>query len=190
MIRRLLASLFVNDLSGYQPRIVDLKKPITIVGMSVDTTLRRIYRDVPTLGRKFKQMKELHPIPGRKKPWAFAAVSKGYNPSTGAMTYMMGDVVTRAGKVPKGMKSFRIPAGKYAVFPVRPKSSAGWGLAIANAKGYAYTRWLPGSGYEAAGAIDDFELHDERSERKPDPEIDLYVAIRPRAKRRRPRNGG
>jgi predicted transcriptional regulator YdeE len=30
---------------------------------------------------------------------------------------------------------------------------------------------------EATGVIDDFEYHDERSLRKSDPEIDLYVAI-------------
>jgi predicted transcriptional regulator YdeE len=51
-------------------------------------------------------------------------------------------------------------------------------------KRYAYTVWLPNSGYELAGAIDDFEYHDERSTRKNDPEIDLYVAIRQKRKTR------
>jgi len=177
----ILMRLFVHDLSGYQPRIVDLERPIIIVGMSVDTTLKRIYRDVPALGRQFKDLKEAHPIPNKKEPWGFAAVSRGYDPKTGAMTYMMGEMVTSAAGVPEGMQAFEIPAIKYAIFPVRPKSRLGWGLAIANTKGYAYTVWLPGSGYEPAGVIDDFEYHDERSTRKRDPEIDLYVAIRPKA---------
>lgn len=176
-----LMKLFVNDLTTYQPRIVDLEKPITIIGMSVDTTLKRIFRDVPALGRQFKKSKEAHPIPNKKQPWAFAAVSRGYDPASGAMTYMMGDVVTSAAEVPEGMQALAIPAIKYAVFPVRPRNRFGWGLAIANAKGYAYVDWLPRSGYEPAGVIDDFELHDERSERKHNPEIDLYVAVKPKA---------
>jgi len=177
----LLLRLFVNDLTGYEPRIVELEKPITIVGMAVDTTLRRIYRDVPRLGKQFKELKEANPISNKKEPWAFAAVSRGYDPASGAMTYMMGDVVTIADEVPEGMSAFEIPAITYAIFPVRPKNKAGWGLAIANAKGYAYTSWLPKSGYESAGVIDDFEYHDERSTHARKPEIDLYVAIKRKA---------
>jgi predicted transcriptional regulator YdeE len=142
--------------------------------------LKSIYRDVPALGRQFKELKDAHPIANRKEPWGFAAVSRGYDKATGAMTYMMGEVVTRAEAIPEGMSAFEIPAIKYAIFPVRPRSRFGWGLAIANAKGYAYTVWLPRSGFEPAGVIDDFEYHDERSARKREPEIDLYVAIRPK----------
>jgi AraC family transcriptional regulator len=90
---------------------------------------------------------------------------------------MMGDVVTSFEQVPDGLTEFEIPVGTYAVFPVRPKNRFGWAIAIANTKRYAYGVWLPGSGYEPAGTIDDFEYHDERSTRKRDPEIDLYVAV-------------
>jgi AraC family transcriptional regulator len=178
MIRRLLSGLLANDLTGYEPRIVELEKPITIIGMSVETTLKSIYRDVPRLGKQYKELKDSQPIPNTKEPWGFAAVSRGYDPATGAMTYMMGEVVTSAAEVPDGMSAFEIPAITYAVFPVRPKNKRGWGMAIANAKGYAYTAWLPKSGYEPAGVIDDFEYHDERSTRERSPEIDLYVAIK------------
>ena len=59
----LLMRLFVHDLSGYQPRIVDLEEPISIVGISTDTTLKGIYRDVARLGRQFQGCK-LHDQPG------------------------------------------------------------------------------------------------------------------------------
>jgi len=181
MIRRLLSGMLANDLTGYEPRIVELEKPITIIGMSADTTLKSVYRDVPRLGKQFKELKETQPIPNTKEPWAFAAVSRGYDPATGGMTYMMGDVVTSAAEVPEGMSVFEIPAITYAIFPVRPRNKKGWGMAIANAKGYAYTVWLPKSGYEPAGAIDDFEYHDERSTLERSPEIDLYVAVKHKA---------
>jgi predicted transcriptional regulator YdeE len=166
----LLKGLLVHDLTGYVPRIVEL-----------DTTLKSIYRDVPGLGKRFKELKRAHPIPYRREPWAFAAVSSGFVPETGAMHYMLGDVVTQVKEVPEGMQAFDIPAITYAVFPVRPKNRFGWGLEIAGIKGYAYTVWLPKSGYQVAGIIDDFEFHDERSVRKHDPEVDLYVAVKRRS---------
>jgi len=43
-------------------------------------------------------------------------------------------------------------------------------------KRYIYTVWLPKSGYESAGILDDFELHDERSLGR-HPELQLYVAV-------------
>ena len=63
----LLMRLFVNDLTGYEPRIVELEKPITIIGMSVDTTLKSIYRDVPRLGKQFKELKDSAPIPNEEE---------------------------------------------------------------------------------------------------------------------------
>ncbi|MGB7539682.1 MAG: hypothetical protein WBM17_14165 [Anaerolineales bacterium] len=51
-------------------------------------------------------------------------------------------------------------------------------MAIANVKRYAYNIWLPQSGYEPSGVIDDFEYHDERGVRRSNPEIDLYIAIK------------
>jgi predicted transcriptional regulator YdeE len=178
-----LMRIFTEDLDGYQPRIVDLERPIRIVGMTTDTSMADIYRDVPALGKKFQEYKKHHAIPAKKEPWGFAAVSKGFDKATGAFSYTIGDVVTHCEKIPAGLTSFEIPAIPYAVFPVRPKNRFGWGLAIENVKRYAYTTWLPQSGYEPAGMIDDFEYHDERGTRKSNPEIDLYVAIQKRQKR-------
>ncbi len=171
----------MEDLTGFEPQIVDLPAPITIVGICVETTLKRIYRDVPALGRRFQALKQQNPVPNLQQPFGFAAVSRGYDAQTGALTYMMGDVVTRAGDIPAGMLAFEIPAITYAIFPVRPRNRLLWGLAIANAKGYAYTVWMPGSGYQPAGVIDDFEYHDERSKDPRQPGIDLYIAIKPGA---------
>jgi predicted transcriptional regulator YdeE len=180
-IASILMKFLVHDLSGYEPRIVQLEQPITIIGMSMDTTLKSIYRDVPALARQFEELKRAHPIPNKKEPWAFAAVSKDFDPAAGTQTYIMGDVVTSTEGMLDGLISFEIPALTYAIFPVRPKNRFGWGPAIANTKGYAYTVWMPKSAYQPAGVIDDFEYHDERSTPKRSPEIDLYVAIKKRA---------
>jgi AraC family transcriptional regulator len=176
-IQNVLMKLFAHNIDGVQPRIVDLEQPIKIIGMAMDTDMSRIYRDVPSLGKQFREYKQTHGIPAKKQPWAFAAVSKGFDRETGAFSYIMGDVVTSLEKIPAGLVASEIPAIKYAIFPVRPKNRLGWGLTIANTKRYVYNVWFPNSEYEPAGVIDDFEYHDERSVRKSNPEIDLYVAI-------------
>jgi len=169
---------FAHRIDGMQPRIAVLKQPLTIVGMAVDTDLKRIYRDVPALGGQYKKYKQTHEIPNRRQPWAFAAVSRNFDRTKGTFSYFLGDVVTNLDRIPAGLTSMEIPAIRYAVFPVRPKNRFGWGIAIAAAKRYIYNVWLPSSGYLPAGVIDDFEFHDGRSVRKSNPEIDLYVAIR------------
>jgi AraC family transcriptional regulator len=172
----ILMGLFTHKIEGTEPRIVELEHPMKIIGMSIETDTRRVYRDVARLGKRFEAYKRDNEIPGKVEPWGFAAVSEGYDETTGAFSYVMGDVVVSLAHAPDGLAGFEIPAGTYAVFPVRPKNRFGWGLAIGSVKRYAYTVWLPGSQYEQAGTIDDFEYHDERSTRR-NPEIDLYVAV-------------
>jgi len=178
MAKNILINFFVHEIEGVEPRIVELEQPIQIMGMVTETSMSAIYRDVPQLGKRFEKYKREHKIPNKRQPWAFAAVSKDFDQEAGTFSYIIGDIVTHVGETPTDLMTFEIPAIKYAVFPVRPKNRFGWGMAIANVKRYAYTVWLPGSEYEPAGIIDDFEYHDERSTRKRNPEIDLYVAIR------------
>ncbi len=170
--------LFAHDIRSVEPCILNLEQPILIVGMSVATDLKNVFRDIPALGKRFAKYKQTHEIPNKKLPWGFAAVSRGLDKEKGAFSYFMGDQVTTLEQVPEGLAPFEIPISKYAVFPIRPRNQLGWPIAITSAKKYIYGTWLPNSIYEPAGTIDDFEYHDERSVRKPNPEIDLYVAIK------------
>ncbi len=176
-----LASLFTYPVDPAEPRILRLTEPILIVGMGVDTSVRTVSRDAPALGKRLREFKAGYRIPHLKQPWAFAAVSKGFDERTGKFSYIMGDVVTRLEKLPPELTAFEIPPLTYAVFSVRPRNRFGWPIAIAATKQYAYTAWLPNSGYEAARIIDDFEYHDERSARRKRPRIDLYVAVKERS---------
>ncbi len=177
LVRRILERMFTQDITSIVPRIVDLEQPIQIVGMAVETNIKKIYRDVPELGKKFQKYKQTHEIPNKILPWGFAAVSKGFDKEKGTFTYFIGDSVTTIEQTPIGLMSFEIPTLKYAVFPIRPKNRFGWSIAITSAKRFIYNIWLPNSIYEPAGVIDDFEYHDDRSVRKNNPEIDLFVAI-------------
>jgi predicted transcriptional regulator YdeE len=180
-IRNILTGLFAHSVEGLEPRIVELEQPIKIAGMSVKTGTRTVYRDVPRLGKQLEAYKREHGISNKKQPWGFVAASRDFDDQNMTFSYIMGDVVTSFEGVPADLIAFEVPAGTYAVFPVRPKNRWGWAIAIPDAKRYAYTVWLPDSEYEpAAGGVDDFEYHDERSTRKKNPEIDLYVAVRRR----------
>ena len=178
LVSNVFERLFAHDVTSITPRIVNLEQPIQIIGMSIDTDIKNIYRDVPTLGKQFRKYKQTHEIPNKKQPWGFAAVSKGFDKEKGTFLYFIGDSVTNIEKIPAGLIPFEIPAIRYAVFPIRPKNRLGWSIAITSAKRYIYNIWLPNSIYEPAGVIDDFEYHDERSVQKNNPEIDLYIAIK------------
>jgi predicted transcriptional regulator YdeE len=177
-MNNMIAYLLTHLPEETPPDIVSLDQPIRIAAMSMSTDLKRIYRDVPRLAKRFREFKRGYEIPYRKDPWAFAAVSLGFDVKTGAFTYVLGDVVTEFGDLPTELQAFEIPPAKYAVFKVRPRSRFGWGIAFARTKRHAYETWLPGSGFEQGRIVDDFEFHDERSTRAKDPEVDLYVCIR------------
>ncbi len=176
-----LAGLFAQRVDGTEPRIVELPAPIRIIGLGTETDMRHVYRDVAQLGKRFEAIKRELEIPNRVEPWGFAAVSEGFDEGSGAFTYTMGDVVSSLDEIPAGLTGLEIPTGTYAVFPVRPKNRFGWGIAIGHVKRYAFSTWLPNSNYKpAGGTIDDFEYHDERSKQRMNPEIDLFVALKPR----------
>lgn len=173
----LLFYFFIGPFERSEPKIMTLKEPIKMIGVSMRTGLKTIFKDAANLGRRYKQVKDQDLISNKKVPWGFVAISKDFQGSE-SWDYLMGDVVTTLDRVPAGLESFQIPAITYAVFPVRPKSKFAWGITIGRTKKHIYTEWLPNSTYEADNSlIGDFEYHDERSLQKK-PEIDLYVAIK------------
>lgn len=171
-----IEGLFMHEVDR-QPRIVELDRPIQVLGMGRQISLRTIYRDLPEVGKRFDIFRKAHPTPNRKDPWGYVVVSMDYNEATQQMNILLGDVVTKIENPPPELTPFEIPPGTFAVFRIRPKNRPGWPVALAAAKRFIYTEWLPNSGYTSAGKVNDFEYHDARSERKKDPEIELYVSV-------------
>jgi AraC family transcriptional regulator len=173
----LLIGYFKND----EHRIVALKDPIKMIGVSIRTTQKTIFKDAVTLGNEYKKVKEQGIILNKKTPWQFVAISKDFIGDE-SWEYLMGDVVTNLDSIPTNLKSFEIPQITYAVFTIKPKSRFAWGISIGRMKKYICTEWIKNSGYELDNkVIGDFELHDKRSEQQ-NPEIDLYVAIKEKKK--------
>jgi AraC family transcriptional regulator len=180
LVAGLLFYFLIGPLEKSEPKLVTLKEPIKMIGVSTRTGMKTIFKDAAKLGQEYKQVKDQNLIPNKKTPWGFVAISKDFQ-GMESWDYLMGDVVNTLDHVPAGLEPFEIPASTYAVFPIRPRSKFSWGITIARMKKYIYTEWLPDSKYEADPSIlGDFEYHDERSLRKK-PEIDLFVAIKERA---------
>ncbi|MDD1750517.1 MAG: effector binding domain-containing protein, partial [Methanothrix sp.] len=151
---------------------------LPIFGISMRTSLKTIYRDAGTLGKKYRQIKEQNLIQNKRDPWAFVAVSKNFRNDNTTWEYLMGDVVTAFDSVPEDLIAFEIPARTYAVFTVRPRFRFLWGAAIGLTKKHIFTEWLPKSNFEPDNrVVGDFEYHDERSVSK-NPSIDLYVPVK------------
>lgn len=165
----------VGKFENIEPKIVTLDKPIYAVGMGTKVNLKTVFKDIPKVGTDYKRYKDKNGIPNKVEPWSFVAMSKDYNEIEKTWDYAMGDVVNDFSTVPDGLTKIEIPAGKYAVFPIRPKNKFVWGFTISKMKEYVMQTWFPKSQYEATGM--DFEFHDERSLQKK-PEIDLYFALK------------
>jgi predicted transcriptional regulator YdeE len=177
LVAGLLFYFLVGSIEKSAPKIVTLKEPIRMIGVSTRTGMKTIFKDAAKLGKKYKEIKDQGLIQNKKVPWGFVAISKNFQ-GTESWDYLIGDVVDTLEYVPAGLECFEIPASNYAVFPIRPKGKFSWGITIGRTKKYIYTEWLPHSKYEADPRIlGDFEYHDERSLAKK-PEIDLYVAIK------------
>ena len=168
--------MLIGCIDKSEPQIVSLPEPISIIGLEIATSDKDIYRDVGTVANRFNSIKEKHPIPNVKEPWARIFASKDYNPETGTFTYIVGDVVTTIDSIPHGLRAYNIPATTYAVFRIKPKSRMAWGITMGRMKRFIYTQWLPNSPYSVSSTFGDFELHNEMSMGK-SPEIRLYVTI-------------
>lgn len=168
--------MFFSIIDKSEPGIIKLEAPIKMVGVSMKTSMKSIYKDAATLGKEYQKVKTS--IPNKKTPWAFVAISKDISNDKSSWEYLVGDVVTSFENVPDNLIAFEIPVNTYAVFTIRPKFNFLWGPAIGLTKKNIYTKWLPNSKYESDDSIaGDFEYHDERSLGKR-PSIDLYVPIK------------
>lgn len=151
-----------------------------MIGVSLRTGMKSIYKDAPILGKKYKDIKDI--IPNKKNPWAFVVVSKNFSNDNQKWDYLMGDVVTNFDNKPNSLEGFEIPENTYAIFTIQPKFSFLWGIMIGKTKKYIFDEWLPNSKYEVDSTIlSDFEYHNERSVGK-NPSIDLYIPIKERGK--------
>jgi AraC family transcriptional regulator len=95
-------------------------------------------------------------------------VSANMDMETGEFDYFAGFEVSSAQNLPPGMVAFKVPGGRYAVFPTTLPQ-------IGETYQNIFKTWLPEAGLQATGAPD-FELYDEQFNAQ-DPSSVLYLYI-------------
>lgn len=162
-----------NDV--FEPDIITLAEPILAVGLSKKTGMKSVFGDVTKTLKQYMSYKEVYGIPAQKTPWEYVSLCTNFNGNE-TWDYLTGHAVTCIDQIPEVFLSFEIPAGVYAVFPVRPKYKFMLGLTIVKTKKYIYNSWLQKSKYEFAGC--EFEYNNEEMFKGNPHYIDLYVGVK------------
>lgn len=76
-----------------EPNIITLNEPIKAVGLSIETNMKTVYKDILVILKKYMDYKNQFGISNLKKPWEFVALSRNFNENL-SWEYIVGDVVT------------------------------------------------------------------------------------------------
>ncbi|MBN1982749.1 MAG: methyltransferase domain-containing protein [Chitinivibrionales bacterium] len=172
-------------ISGVKPAFVRLKRQIRMCGIGIETNNRRLFIDVARLQRRYKRLCSMNSQNQEAASSDCGAggriihINTNINEATKAFTYILAHEIKSRDDAVDGMNVYELPPSHYAVFTVRFNEQRQWQSAVAAMRRFVYRYWLPNSGYLPAGTIKDFELHDKRSTQAHNPQIDLYVAIKP-----------
>jgi predicted transcriptional regulator YdeE len=158
-----------------EPKIVQIEKEINCLGLSIRTTDKTVYKDLPHLYEKYMRLKDEGKIKNIKEPWEYVSLSNNYSGSK-SWDYYTGYVVTGYEEDRNELIRFSVPAGTYAIFEIRSKSKFLFGFKMGRMKQYIYTKWLPQSGYEFTNC--DYEYNNAEMHQKSPYDIDLYIGIK------------
>jgi AraC family transcriptional regulator len=161
-----------------EPRIVTLDEPIEVIGISMRSKVGSTHPEITQLWQRYMKEGISGRIPNKRSPSVYYGVSYDDDKSDRSFSYMAGEGVTTLEKLPEGLERHQIPAIKYVVFKVEAKTSDAFPEAITNAMRYIYDTWLPNSGHKRAEGVGEFELYEERSHRKENAEMDIYVPVK------------
>ena len=157
-------------------KIVSIDNEIYSIGLSMQTNVNSIRKDVKMLKEKFKTNKSL--IKSLKQPEEMIIVTKDYDLQSKDFIYFMGNVITEIYKPDNDLELFIIPKGKYAHIELKSFIALTYPFKLIRTKKYFFNDWLPESDYEATGILDDFEHHTRKSYKKFNFIVDYFVSIK------------
>ncbi len=163
-----------------KPKIITLKNPLYVVGISTKTSKKTFLQDDLLLWKEYKLMKERGVITNKKEEHSFIALRLA-SESENTWEYVFGDIVNDFSNVPIGLKSFEIPPTTFAVFPIEVDDERSWGPAVLKMEKHIYQKWLPKSDFELDTnyPIREIEYHDKRTPETTRTML-FYIAIRPK----------
>lgn len=149
-----------------RPKIVTLKEPIKVIGVSTKTTTKTFVEDDRILWKEYKLTKEKGLIKNKKEEHSFIAVRKA-SQEDNSWEYLIGNIVHSLDEIPTGLKAVEIPVNTYAAFhlPIKVKNEIEWASTILKTEKYIFEKWLPKSMFklDANSPIREIEYHDKRN---------------------------
>lgn len=157
------------------PDFVEIDHEIIAAGLSIRTTFKTVFKDLPAVYNRYMDIKRKNPIQNLKSPWEYVSLSKNFDADK-SWDYFTGHVITGSDGQNKGLVQFSVPPGLYAVFHIKCKTKLLLGFKMGSSKRYIYDQWLPKSGYDFAGY--EYEYNNEEMWKESPYNIDLYVGIK------------
>jgi len=155
-----------------QPVIIE-KPGFTVAGVSVGTCKQRQKEDTNMLLGKFFQPGFIDSITNKTNPDASFSVHTEWDETSDTFILTLGYEVSDASDMSADINVITIPASTYGVFTAigeLPGSSTEmWDVTI--------PRWRMANNQRTRGYAT-FEIHDERSRRGADSEVDIYISLR------------
>ena len=145
---------------------LDCRQALRLHGLWARSNDKSVARDIPRLTARYHQITGT----GADPALPFFILSRNFEEKTRYFELFVGSITENA-----KLEPLLLPEGQYGRIAVAPKLGFLWGPAIGGAKRWFYTKWLPGSGFQAVNL--EYEYHTEKSLGK-SPEIELFFAIR------------
>ena len=147
-----------------KPKIVTLKEPIKVIGVSTKTSRKTFAEDDRLLWKEYKLTKERGLIKNKKEEHSFIAVRKA-SPDEDSWEYLIGDIVYDFNEVPVGLKTVEVPPISYAAFHIHVENENSWAPTIMKVEKYIYEKWLPKSKFklDINSPVREIEYHDKRT---------------------------
>lgn len=171
----IVASPFSLIVQGVKPEIVELDEDINVIGLTVSTSSKNLPMEIQKINQTYEMESISSKIPNKKKPSKYFGIHVRTDQKD-TFTYILGEDVSSVSDVPSDLTSYKIPAGKYAVFTVLAEAPNNLGIAIATMKKHLYNSSIKSGSHKNIG-LSEFELYDERSQRSENLEMDIYVPL-------------
>ncbi|MFZ0736384.1 MAG: GyrI-like domain-containing protein [Candidatus Acidiferrales bacterium] len=171
-----VASAAISGDVPLTPRIVH-EPGFTVVGISTRTNNAKEMSDEGVIGKQWERwMKDalLDRIPSKADTNTLAVYTDYESDRNGEYTFLIGARVSSAAKIPAGMVTVKIPAGRFAVF-TSEKGFVGKVVPEIWTRIWAIPKSEPGGdrSYRA-----DYELYDQRAADPQNAQVDIYVGIK------------
>ncbi len=143
----------------FSVKIKDYSSELIACGLWTEVGRKTVQKDVASVQQRFQSLRPQ--IDSPSNPSGTIVISRPVNPN-GSFSYFIGDLTDNA-EQKSDFAVERLKCGKYAHITVDFKDSSQLTLAVAKAKRYFFTKWLPESDYIVCKEIESIELYDRRS---------------------------